>query len=120
MDNSHQIIVDGSGHGGQVVRNTISQSFLKFLDGYSSWDKESIGWKGSVKIINIRDARPNSGMKNSLFGIVNFVESFLDNFVLNGLVDGSMDLELDYSNAQLKKEISDIINVDANRCGSSW
>ena len=76
------------------------------------------GWKGKVTIENIRASRPKPGVKNSLFGVVDFCNSLIDNVNTEGITDGSLTASFDFTNAILKP-ISDI-NLEVNGIGSAW
>jgi hypothetical protein len=104
------IKIDGSygEGGGRNFRDTIVYAMMKFIGG----------WKGKVTINNIRASRPKPGVKNSLFGVVDFCNSLIDNVKTEGITDGSLTASFDFSNATLKP-ISDI-NLEVNGIGSAW
>jgi hypothetical protein len=62
--------------------------------------------------------RPKPGIKNSLFGIVDFCHQVLDNVHTEGIKDGSLIATLDFS----KSSPSTITtcNVDVTGLGSAW
>lgn len=61
---TEHITIDGSygEGGGRNFRDTVMYATINALNG----------WRGKITINNIRTTRPKPGIKNSLFGIVDF------------------------------------------------
>lgn len=109
-----EIIIDGSygEGGGRIFRDSVMYATIKALQG----------WRGKATISSIRSSRPNPGVKNSLFGIVDFCQQLLPLLKTSGLSKGSPEVTLDFNDIPqdlVLKPHYDFI-VDANELGSAW
>lgn len=104
------IEIDGSygEGGGRNFRDAVMYATIAALNG----------WRGKLTINNIRMTRPKPGIKNSLFGIVDFCQQILKDVQTTGMEDGSLSATLDFVDVV----IADVqeINIDANCLGSAW
>ena len=105
------ITIDGSygEGGGRNFRDTVVYAMIRFIAGK---------WNGKVTIQNIRASRPKPGVKNSLFGVVQFCHSLIDNVKTEGITDGSLTASFDFTEATMKP-VSDI-NLEVDGIGSAW
>lgn len=106
----HEIIIDGSygEGGGRNFRDTVMYATIRALKG----------WRGRVTIEKIRVSRPKPGVKNSLFGIVEFCQQVLDGVVTEGVTDGSLTATFDFSDARPAER--EECHVVVNGIGSAW
>lgn len=107
--NDH-IDIDGSRGegGGRNFRDSVMYATIAALDG----------WRGTLTINNIRTTRPKPGVKNSLFGIVEFCQQVLHGVKAEGLSDGSLSVTLDFAQATPTEHTE--IHIDVNGVGSAW
>lgn len=104
------IEIDGSRGegGGRNFRDAVMYATIAALDG----------WRGTLMVNNIRTTRPKPGIKNSLFGIVDFCKQILHGVEIDGMEDGSLSAKFDFSHA-IPAEHTEIY-IDVNGVGSAW
>lgn len=111
--------IDGSTGegGGRIFRDTVSYAMRKALN-------EAHPWRGKVIVTKIRASRPKGGgMKNSLFGILDFAKQVFSGLVITGDTEGSPTVSIDFEHAELRSQPQDtphVFTVDANGSGSAW
>jgi len=118
---SKEIIIDGTfgEGGGRVFRDSIMYAMISVIKH---------GWRGQLIIDNIRSTRPKPGVKNSLFGIVDFCRQLTPDVKVKGLTKGSSHVSLDFSDIKQELELEleqeheqgFKFKVDANGMGSAW
>jgi RNA 3'-terminal phosphate cyclase len=105
-------IIDGSygEGGGRVFRDSLMYAAINAING----------WHGVLTIYNIRLSRPKPGLKNSLIGMLDFINQLFTDLVIKGNVDGSLEVTIDFKDAKLIESEILTLNVDINQIGSAW